>query len=62
MHPDFGKPDDLVEGEGLQMAWSGVIASTVEGIPFIGEVPGKAGQWICAGWSGHGTSPTYLGG
>ncbi|KZV92675.1 FAD dependent oxidoreductase [Exidia glandulosa HHB12029] len=61
LHPDFGVEEMLSPGEGLQMAWSGVIASTVEGVPFIGEVPGKPGQWICTGWSGHGMSRIWTG-
>ncbi|EJD51150.1 FAD dependent oxidoreductase [Auricularia subglabra TFB-10046 SS5] len=54
LHPDFGRPERLVPGEGLQLAWSGVIGTALEGVPFIGEVPGKLGQWICAGFGGHG--------
>ncbi|KZV92666.1 DAO-domain-containing protein [Exidia glandulosa HHB12029] len=61
VYPDFGTQETLAPGEGMHMAWSGVVGSTAEGVPFIGEVPGKPGQWICAGWSGHGMSRIWTG-
>lgn len=29
-------------------------------MPHVGEVPGKAGQLICAGFSGHGMPQIFL--
>lgn len=40
-------------GEGIQYSWSGIIGLSADGVPFIGEVPGKRGQWICAGHHGQ---------
>lgn len=31
-----------------------------DGFPHVGEVPGKEGQLICAGFSGHGMPQIYL--
>jgi glycine/D-amino acid oxidase-like deaminating enzyme len=39
-------------GEGWQYAWSGIIGLSVDGLSFVGEVPGKQGMWVCAGHHG----------
>lgn len=31
-----------------------------DGMPHVGEVPGKPGQYICAGFSGHGMPQIFL--
>lgn len=48
---DFGTKDIEVTH-----AWSGVIAFTTDGNPFIGRLPfpGRQHQWICAAYSGIG--------
>ena len=33
---------------------------TDDGFPYIGEVQGKSGQYICAGFNGHGMSQIFL--
>lgn len=40
-------------GEGIQYSWSGILGLSVDGVPFVGELPGKPGQWICAGHHGQ---------
>lgn len=40
-------------GEGFDYSWSGIIGLSADGVPFIGELPGKKGQWICAGHHGQ---------
>lgn len=40
-------------------SWSGIIGNTKDGVPFIGELPGLPGQWICAGHNGHGMARTF---
>jgi glycine/D-amino acid oxidase-like deaminating enzyme len=40
-------------GEGWQYAWSGIIGLSVDGLSFVGEVPGKQGMWVCAGHHGQ---------
>jgi glycine/D-amino acid oxidase-like deaminating enzyme len=34
--------------------WSGIICSTPDRVPIIGEIPGKEGQWACVGFNGRG--------
>ncbi|KAI7189887.1 hypothetical protein D0869_04997 [Hortaea werneckii] len=46
-----GKP--ARHGEGADHFWSGIIAMTPDSVPLVGAVPGKEGQWICAGFNGH---------
>lgn len=43
-----------VEGVGLRMAWTGPMGFSQDGLPYVGEVPGKQGQFIAAGFTGHG--------
>lgn len=47
-------PKVLAPGEGLLHAWTGIIGMTPDSVPFIGKVPDAPGQWICAGFNGHG--------
>jgi glycine/D-amino acid oxidase-like deaminating enzyme len=44
------KEAEFGPAEGFQDNWSGIIALSVDGVPFMGELPGKSGQWICAGY------------
>ncbi|ORX34976.1 putative FAD dependent oxidoreductase [Kockovaella imperatae] len=40
-------------------AWSGIIGRSADNLPFIGALPGKPGQWICAGHNGHGMARIF---
>lgn len=40
--------------------WSGCMGYSSSGFPHVGEVPGKKGQYICAGFSGHGMPQIFL--
>ncbi|KAL5333332.1 FAD dependent oxidoreductase-domain-containing protein [Aspergillus crustosus] len=56
-------------------SWSGIIAlaslttrlheydltvfQSADGVPFVGELPGLPGQWICAGHHGHGMARIF---
>lgn len=51
--PDYGA-EDAMHGEGLDHAWTGIIAMTADSVPFVGEVEGLPGQFVCAGFNGHG--------
>ena len=31
-----------------------------DGCPYIGEIPDRSGQYVCAGFSGHGMPQTFL--
>lgn len=44
---------ELGPGEGFQYSWSGIIGLSADGVPFVGEIPEKPGQWICAGHHGQ---------
>ncbi|KAF1849692.1 DAO-domain-containing protein [Cucurbitaria berberidis CBS 394.84] len=46
-------------GEGFAYSWSGIIGLSVDGVPFVGALPGKEGQWICAGHHGHGMARIF---
>ena len=37
-----------------------VMGYTSDGFPFVGEVPKKPEQYICAGFSGHGMPQAFL--
>ena len=41
-------------GEGTDHYWSGIIAMTPDSVPMVGAIEGAEGQWICAGFNGHG--------
>lgn len=49
--PNWGQE---VHGEGLEFGWTGIIAMTTDSVPFIGPVPSLPGQYVCAGFNGHG--------
>jgi glycine/D-amino acid oxidase-like deaminating enzyme len=34
--------------------WTGIMGATADGRPFVGEIPGKKGVWVSAGFNGHG--------
>ncbi|KAF2763665.1 FAD dependent oxidoreductase [Teratosphaeria nubilosa] len=40
--------------------WTGIMGYSDDGFPFVGSVPEKAGQFICAGFSGHGMPQVFL--
>jgi glycine/D-amino acid oxidase-like deaminating enzyme len=48
-----GKDIEYGPGEGFQESWSGIIGLSADGVPFVGELPDKPGQWICAGHHGQ---------
>ena len=45
--------EDGGEVEGSQ-CWTGIMGFSKDGLPFLGEVPGKMGQFVAAGYNGHG--------
>ncbi|KAI0843393.1 FAD dependent oxidoreductase [Hypoxylon sp. FL0890] len=48
---DKGK---LRHGEGLLHTWTGIVGMTPDSVPFVGKIESLPGQWICAGFNGHG--------
>ncbi|KAF1967608.1 DAO-domain-containing protein [Bimuria novae-zelandiae CBS 107.79] len=53
------KGAEMSPGEGFDYSWSGIIGLSADGVPFVGELPGKPGQWICAGHHGHGMARIF---
>ena len=37
-----------------------VMGYTTDGFPFVGDLPGKPFQYICAGFNGHGMPQVFL--
>jgi hypothetical protein len=46
--------EKLRHGEGLQHVWTGIIGMTADSVPFVGAVDQMPGQFVCAGFNGHG--------
>ncbi|KAF2765341.1 DAO-domain-containing protein [Teratosphaeria nubilosa] len=46
-------------GEGGDHYWTGIIGMTPDSVPLVGPVTGKEGQWICAGFNGHGMARIF---
>jgi gamma-glutamylputrescine oxidase len=38
----------------IEHRWSGIFGATEDGLPLVGQVPGRDGIWVSAGYSGHG--------
>ncbi|KAK8853409.1 hypothetical protein IAR55_004115 [Kwoniella newhampshirensis] len=59
--PDGGySAERMVEGEdGLDYAWAGILGLTPDSVPFVGPVPDKDGQYIIAGFNGHGMARIF---
>lgn len=51
--PEYGC-ETAQHGEGLDHAWTGIIAMTTDSVPFVGPIDSLPGQYICAGFNGHG--------
>ncbi|KAH8810651.1 FAD dependent oxidoreductase-domain-containing protein [Xylogone sp. PMI_703] len=56
--PDY-VPEDSMHGEGLDHAWTGIIAMTPDSVPFVGAIESLPGQYICAGFNGHGMARIF---
>lgn len=44
-------------GEGSSHSWTGIIAMTPDSVPLVGPIESLPGQYICAGFNGHGELP-----
>ncbi|KAI6839845.1 FAD dependent oxidoreductase superfamily [Hortaea werneckii] len=40
--------------------WTGIMGYSSDGFPHVGAIPDKPGQFICAGFSGHGMPQVFL--
>ncbi|EIM79984.1 FAD dependent oxidoreductase [Stereum hirsutum FP-91666 SS1] len=46
-------------GEGEEFGWTGIIGMTPDLMPFIGPVPSLHGQFVIAGFNGHGMARIF---
>ncbi|KAI0126846.1 FAD dependent oxidoreductase [Xylariales sp. AK1849] len=53
------QPQNLNHGEGLWHTWTGIIGMTTDSVPFVGRIESAPGQWICAGFNGHGMARIF---
>lgn len=53
MFPEY-RAETERHGEGLDHAWTGIIAMTPDSVPYVGAIEELPGQYICAGFNGHG--------
>ncbi|PHH60171.1 hypothetical protein CDD81_2057 [Ophiocordyceps australis] len=44
----------------VSRAWSGIMAFTGDGLPLVGGVPGRRGEWVAAGYCGDGMVWAWL--
>ncbi|KAL3469847.1 FAD dependent oxidoreductase [Aspergillus californicus] len=51
--------ENTIHGEGFAHAWNGIVGLTTDKIPFLGPVEGKPGQFVCAGFNGHGMARIF---
>ncbi|KAJ5568035.1 hypothetical protein N7450_010521 [Penicillium hetheringtonii] len=58
LFPDYSS-NSLAHGEGLDHAWTGIIAMTTDSVPFVGAIESLPGQYICAGFNGHGMARIF---
>lgn len=49
----------LNHGEGAQHSWSGILGMTTDSVPFVGSLNGLPGQYVCAGFNGHGMARIF---
>jgi glycine/D-amino acid oxidase-like deaminating enzyme len=40
--------------------WTGVMGYSSDGVPYVGQVPGRQNQFVVAGFSGHGMPQIFL--
>lgn len=53
------KTEGGAHGEGLDHAWTGIIGMTPDSVPYVGPIEELPGQYICAGFNGHGMARIF---
>ena len=46
----------------MEYEWSGVMCYTPDGQPLVGALPGRPGEYIAAGYTGHGMPLAFMAG
>ncbi|KAH6597756.1 hypothetical protein BASA61_003020 [Batrachochytrium salamandrivorans] len=44
----------------IQEEWAGIMGFTSDHMPLVGPIPDRSGEFICAGFSGHGIARAFL--
>lgn len=44
----------------IRKEWTGIMGFSSDGFPFVGEMPGRPGLWVSAGFQGHGMVLCWL--
>ncbi|KAJ7691613.1 FAD dependent oxidoreductase [Mycena rosella] len=55
----FSDWGEEVQGEGHEFGWTGILGLTKDAVPFIGPVPCLPGQFVIAGFNGHGMARIF---
>ncbi|KAJ6612709.1 FAD dependent oxidoreductase [Mycena sp. CBHHK59/15] len=55
----FSDWGEEVQGEGHEFGWTGILGLTKDAMPFIGPVPSLPGQFVIAGFNGHGMARIF---
>ena len=51
---------DLRTDARVSHRWTGVVGYSDDSLPYVGQVPGRAGLYVAGGYSGHGNVPGYM--
>ncbi|RMZ72668.1 FAD dependent oxidoreductase [Pyrenophora seminiperda CCB06] len=51
---NWGEQSEEEVEQRVVQEWTGIMGATSDERPFVGEVPGKKGLWMSAGFNGHG--------
>jgi glycine/D-amino acid oxidase-like deaminating enzyme len=51
---NWGENTEDEKDQRVVQEWTGIMGATSDGRPFVGQVPGKKGVWMAAGFNGHG--------
>ncbi|KAH7398576.1 FAD dependent oxidoreductase-like protein [Pyrenochaeta sp. MPI-SDFR-AT-0127] len=51
---NWGETSEEEASARIVQEWTGIMGATADDRPIVGEVPGKKGIWISAGFNGHG--------
>lgn len=52
----------MLAGLAVEYEWSGVMCYTPDGQPLVGALPGRPGEYIAAGYTGHGMPLAFMAG
>ena len=52
--------EDLGTDAAVSHRWAGVVGYSDDSLPYVGEVPGRAGLYVSGGYSGVGNVPGFM--